>query len=116
MRRFRTNSIGIDQGEMVLFSDFEHDGQMWTGNGPRQIRSFVHFSEAFLASPMVHVGLSMWDMSNTANSRADVQAREIQREGFAILFRTWGDSKVARVRVSWLAMGDLFEEDDWRID
>ncbi|MFU8882254.1 MAG: H-type lectin domain-containing protein [Rhodobacterales bacterium] len=116
MHRFRTNSIGIEQGEVILFSDFEHDGVMWTGHGPRQIRSFVHFQEAFLNPPMVHVALSMWDMSNSTNARADVQANEVRSEGFAILFRTWGDTKVARVRVSWLAMGDLFEEDDWRID
>lgn len=116
MRRFRTNSIGIEQGEVVLFSDFEHDGVMWTGQGPRQIRSFVHFQEAFLNPPMVQVALSMWDMSNSANGRADVQTAEVRSDGFAIVFRTWGDTKVARVRVSWLAMGDLFEEDDWRID
>jgi len=116
MRRFRTNSIGITQGEMVLFSDFEHDGEMWTGSGPRHIRSFVHFKEPFLSPPMVHAGLSMWDMSNTANSRADVQTTEVRTDGFAIVFRTWGDSKVARVRVSWIAMGDVFEADDWRID
>ncbi len=41
---------------------------------------------------------------------------EIRAEGFAIVFRTWGDSKVARVRVSWMAIGELFEPDDWRID
>lgn len=116
MRRFRNNSIGIDQGEMVLFSDFEHDGEMWTGSGPRHIRSFVHFRQAFLTAPVVHVALSMWDMSNTANGRADVQAAEIRSEGFAIVFRTWGDTKVARVRVSWMAIGEVYEPDDWRID
>lgn len=116
MRRFRNNSIGIDQGDMVLFSDFEHDGEMWTGTGPRLIRSFVHFREAFLTPPVVHVSLSMWDMSNMANSRADVQATEVKKDGCAIVFRTWGDSKVARVRVAWMAIGELFEPDDWRID
>lgn len=115
MRQFRNNSIGIEQGEVVLFSDFEHDGEMWTGTGPRHIRSFVHFREPFLTAPVVHLGLSMWDMSNKANSRADVQASEIKAEGFAITFRTWGDSKVARVRVGWMAIGELFEPDDWRI-
>ena len=116
MRRFRTNSFGTDQGEVILFSDFEHDGEMWTGSGPRHIRSFVHFREPFVSPPVVHVGMSMWDMSNTANSRMDVQSSDVRPDGFAVTFRTWGDTKVARVRISWLAMGDLFEEDDWRID
>ena len=116
MRRFRNNSIGVDQGEMILFSDFVHDGEMWTGEGPRHIRSFVLFREAFVTPPVVHVAMSMWDMSNTANSRADVQASDIKPEGFAIVFRTWGDSKVARVRVSWIAIGERYEPDDWCID
>jgi hypothetical protein len=115
MRRFRNNSIGVEQGEMILFSDFEHDGVMWTGNGPRMTRSFVHFRESFLTAPVVHVTLSMWDMSNMANSRADVQTAEIKPEGFSIIFRTWGDSKVARVRISWMAVGELYEPDDWQI-
>ena len=76
----------------------------------------MHFREPFVSPPVVHIGMSMWDMSNTANSRADVQASDVQADSFAITFRTWGDTKVARVRVSWLAMGDMFEEDDWRID
>jgi hypothetical protein len=118
MRRFRTNSIGIEQGEVVLFSDFEHDGVMWTGQGPRQIRSFVHFQEAFLNPPMVQVALSMWDMSNSATSRADVQADEVRSiDGFAIVFRTWGDTKIARVRVSWTGDGRICPKpDDWRIE
>jgi hypothetical protein len=116
MRRFRTNSIGIDQGDIVLFSDFEHDGPMWSGSGPRLARTDVPFREGFLAPPVVQVALSMWDISNTATSRADVQAADITKDGFSIVFRTWGDTKIARVRVSWIAMGALHDPDDWRID
>lgn len=116
MRRFRSSSFGIDQGEVILFSDFEHDGEMWTGNGPRQYEKRVKFKKSYLSPPLVHVGISMWDMSNRANARADLQTSDIGKDGFKIIFRTWGDSKVARIRVSWIAMGDLFEEDDWRIE
>jgi hypothetical protein len=116
MRRFRNNSIGIDQGDIVLFSDFEDDGPMWSGRGPRLIRTPVSFQEAFFAPPVVQVALSMWDISNTATSRADVQAEDITNNGFAIVFRTWADTKIARVRVSWIAIGELYEPDDWRIE
>jgi hypothetical protein len=116
MRRFRNNSIGIDQGDIVLFSDFDHDGEMWVGQGPRHIRTPVSFHEAFFAPPVVQVALSMWDISNTATSRADVRAAEITQDSFAIIFRTWADTKIARVRVSWIAIGELYEPDDWRID
>ena len=99
MKRMRNHLIGVDHGDVVLFSDFEHDGVMWTGEGARQTRALVEFSERFRSKPAVQVNLSMWDISNGSNARADVQAEDITEEGFAIVFRTWGDTKVARVRV-----------------
>ena len=113
MIRLSMNKIGIQQGDTVLFSDFEHDGEMWTGDGPREIRVPVAFAEAFQAAPAVHVGLSMWDISNEATARADIATEEITEAGFAIVFRTWGDTKVARVRVNWIAIGPVLDEDDW---
>ena len=47
MRKLDSNTIGIDQGDVVLFSDFEHDGQMWTGDGPRNTRLAVKFAEKY---------------------------------------------------------------------
>lgn len=113
MKRLRNHLIGVDHGDVVLFSDFEHDGVMWTGDGPRQTRAHVEFSESFSSKPVVQVNLSMWDMSNATNARADVQAEDITADGFVICFRTWGDTKVARVRVGWQAMGELRQADDW---
>jgi len=47
MKRFSNHLIGIDQGDMVLFADFEDGGEMWTGTGPRERRRAVRFSETF---------------------------------------------------------------------
>lgn len=113
MKRLRNHLIGIDQGDVVLFSDFEHDGIMWTGEGPRQTRAYVHFAEAFRSAPMVRVGLTMWDMSHTTNARMDLTAEDVSESGFAVVFKTWGDTKVARVRVGWQAIGELRQADDW---
>lgn len=113
MKKLRNHLVGIDHGEVVMFSDFEHDGVMWSGEGPRQTRAHVEFSESYRDVPVVQVNLSMFDMSNSTNARADVQAEDITREGFSIVFRTWGDSKIARVRVSWQAMGEVHHDDDW---
>lgn len=115
MKRMRNHLIGVDHGDVVLFSDFEHDGVMWTGEGARQTRAHVEFSESFRAAPVVQVNLSMFDMSNTTNARADVQAEDITADGFAIVFRTWGDTKIARVRVSWQALGELRQADEWDV-
>lgn len=116
MRRFRGHVIGIDQGSMVLFSDFEDGGVMWTGHGPRAMRREVTFAAAFQSSPVVHVSLSMWDVDNRNNMRADISAEEVTPRGFTMVFRTWGDTRVARVRADWLAIGEQRSDEDWEVD
>ena len=114
MKRFAGHRIGVDQGEVVL-SDFETGGPLWAGEGRRHVRAYVHFTEAFAAVPAVQVALAMWDISNGANARADVSAEDVGAEGFAILFRTWGDTRVARVRVGWTAIGPVRDDEDWDV-
>ncbi len=115
MKYFRTHPIGIDQGDVALFSDFEDDGEMWTGSGDRERRTTVRFAEPFRSVPAVHVSISLWDIDNNAAVRAEVIAEKITREGFEIVFRTWHDTHVARVRAAWMAIGDVSGEDDWDI-
>jgi hypothetical protein len=31
------------------------------------------------------------------------------------VFRTWGDTRIARVRIAWMAIGELSEGDDWDV-
>jgi len=115
MRKLESNVIGIDQGDVVLFSDFEHDGQMWTGEGPRHTRMAVVFAEPYKTAPNVYVSVSMLDMSNSANTRADLQAENITENGFDIVFRTWGDTQVARCRVAWQSIGPVLADDVWEL-
>ena len=115
MKRLRNHLIGIDQGETILFSDFQNDGEMWTGQGARQVRMPISFSERFRASPTVITHLAMWDVDNATNMRVDIQPEDITDEGFVIVFRTWGDTRIARVRVAWVAMGELRHGDDFEL-
>ena len=115
MKKFLKQAIGIDQGDDVLFSDYEDGGEMWTGSGPRERRNSVTFKEAFGGVPAVHVSLSMWDMDSATNARADVQAENVTATGFDVVFRTWGDSRVARARIHWMAIGEVTHEDDWQL-
>ena len=115
MIRLNSHAIGIDQGDVILFSDYQHNGLMWTGDGPRQTRAYVRFATPFQSPPAVNIGLTMWDVSNAANARADVQAEDITALGFAILFKTWGDTKIARVRVGWQAIGPVSDDEDWDV-
>lgn len=114
MNRF-SGMIGVQQGSRILFSDFAHDGSMWTGSGPREVRHKQEFKEPFLAQPAVTVGVSMWDIDHQVNSRLDISAENVTAEGFEIVFRTWADSRIARIRADWMAIGPARDEDDWDV-
>ena len=115
MRKLKSGVVGIDHGEVVLFSDFEDDGKMWRGDGPRLARRAVIFQTPYKNPPHVQVSMSMWDISNNSNNRVDLQAEDITAEGFQIAFRTWNDTQVARIRVAWTAIGELPHDDDWEL-
>lgn len=106
---------GVAQGSVVLFSDFEDAGPMWTGQGPRIVRHAVSFDSPFLAPPAVHVGLGMWDIAAGANHRVDVTTEDVTARGFVVCFQTWGDTRIARVRAEWLAIGRVPYADDFDI-
>lgn len=88
---------------------------MWTGEGPRESRAPVRFAEPFRAPPAVQVTLSMWDTGSEQNQRMDLRAEAVTAEGFELVFRSWGDSRVARVRADWMAIGELGHADDWEL-
>ncbi|MGB7243984.1 MAG: H-type lectin domain-containing protein [Sulfitobacter sp.] len=115
MKRLRNHLVGIDQGSEVLFSDFEDNGEMWTGQGQRERRVTVTFAEPFRGVPVVHVSMSLWDMAGETVMRADLSADHITQSSFDIVFRTWGDTRVARVRANWMAFGELRQADEWDI-
>ncbi|MFI0396060.1 H-type lectin domain-containing protein [Paracoccus jiaweipingae] len=113
MLRFSHRAVGIQNGRETLFSDFETDGPMWAGSGPRLVRRTVVFPTAFLSPPIVHVGVSMWDSAGDCNQRGDLSVEQVTAQGFDLLFSTWGDSRVARIRVDWLAIGETIHDGDW---
>lgn len=116
MRKISPHAVGVQQGSLVLFSDYQTGGAMWTGEGPRELRREIAFDQPFEDAPSVMVSLSMWDIDHQHNPRMDISAASITAEGFEIVFRTWGDTRVARVRADWLAIGPCRHEDDWEID
>lgn len=115
MHSFSQSAVGVTQGTCLMFSAFEDGGEMWAGQGPRVARQRVTFERAFLATPLVHVAIGMWDIAGSSNQRADISAEKITAEEFEIVFRTWGDTRVARIRAQWLAIGPLRHEDDFSL-
>lgn len=116
MRKFSSYAVGVQQDSLVLFSDYQVGGEMWTGEGPRQMRQKILFDEPFREVPVVTVSLSMWDIDSGHNSRVDISAANVEETGFEIVFKTWSDSRVARVRADWVAIGPCSNDDDWEID
>ena len=106
MWRIRTHRMGIDRGSKILFSDFVTDGAMWTGEGDREIRMLIPFSEPCM---------SMWDIDAATNSRIDIGSDNVTARDFEIVFRTWGDTKVARIRADWVALGEVPDDEDWEV-
>lgn len=100
----------------MLFADFTDNGPMWTGTGSREVRHRIRFVEAFAARPAVMVGISLWDADGSTNLRADLHAEAITPAGFELVFRTWGDSRFARLRADWTAIGPLRDDELWEVD
>ncbi|MEM9911675.1 MAG: H-type lectin domain-containing protein [Pseudomonadota bacterium] len=115
MQVYINQPIGIDQGEATLFSEYQDGGDMWTGRGSRMRSRKVHFNHPFRAAPTVHVSLSMWDIHHGANARADLAAENVTQTGFEAVFRTWEDTRIARARIRWIAIGPMAHEDDWEL-
>ncbi|MEK0164248.1 H-type lectin domain-containing protein [Phaeobacter sp. JH20_36] len=115
MKRVQSPRLGVDQGDIEIFSEFENGGSMWTGTGPRERRREVRFSEPFAELPAVHLSSSLVDIDSGAAIRAELVAEKITHQGFDVVFRTWNDSRVARIRASWLAIGTLPFADDWDV-
>ncbi len=115
MQRLQNSLIGVDRGDHLQFNHFESGGPMWNGIGDREVAQVIQFTEVYRAPPVVQVFLTMWDIGNEAFGRADVQAEDIGCEEFTAVFRTWGDTRIARARVGWLAIGELEHDDDWKL-
>ena len=64
--------------------------------------------DSIAASPAVNLLVAGKDA-------ADLQAENITNTGFDLVFRTWEETQVARVRASWQAVGELSNEDTWDI-
>ena len=115
MKRISSPILGIDSGDVVLFSDYEDGGEMWTGRGQRERRRHIKFSDAYAKPPAVQLSISMWDVDTGTTIRSDLSAESVTKNGFDMVFRTWGDTRIARVRIAWTSIGELPDEDAWDV-
>ena len=65
----------------------------------------VEFEVAFSAPPVVHLGLTGFDMDQRDSSRLSLTVGEVTAEGFVAKIATWEFSRVYGVEFNWLAIG-----------
>lgn len=103
----------VQQGQELLFEHYVDEGPMWAGYGERATASFVEFDRPYVDKPVVHVSISLLDVQTDPLIRYELTAENITSEGFEIIFKTWADSRFARVRVAWLAIGQAIRDEYW---
>ena len=70
----------------------------------RVLRFAVYFSAPFDAPPVVHLGLTGFDLDQRDASRLTLNATEITNTGFIAEIATWRETRVYSVAFSWLAL------------
>ncbi len=74
-------------------------------NAARVFRFAVYFSSPFEAPPLVHLGLTGFDLDQRDSSRVSLRASDITPTGFVAEVATWRDTRVYSVEFNWLALG-----------
>jgi len=113
MKQQFATGLAVQQGDTLVFSDFETGGDMWTGEGDRERRVDVRFDQRFRRPPLVNIAIKMIDADQGANLRYDLILENVTQRGFEVRMKTWGDTKIARASVNWTAIGPSFYDGDW---
>jgi hypothetical protein len=89
---------------------FTHSDAGWTllEPGSDRARSYaarVEFEQPFTQAPIVHAGLSGFDIENGDAARVKLKLCAVRPEGFDVEVETWFETRIWSLDVSWLAIG-----------
>jgi hypothetical protein len=71
----------------------------------RVFRFTVFFAAPFVSPPVVHLGLTGFDLDQRDSNRLTLAATEITNASFVVEVSTWRDTRVYSIAFSWLALG-----------
>jgi len=84
----------------------------WTLLGPglesggfRTFTGQIAFERPFSATPIVQVGITGFDIDHRDNARLQVGVVGIDEHGFGVSLRTWWNTRLWSVELSWMAIG-----------
>ena len=72
---------------------------------PRTFITHVAFDAPFANVPLVHVGISGFDIDNRDTARLNVRTGAVSATGFDLEVRTWLNTRVYSVEINWIALG-----------
>lgn len=101
--------LGVESGVVRMFDHFESEGPMWMGSGKRWSRQAVQFSKPFQAAPEIQLSLSMIDADSGRNLRLELISEDVTPEGFTAVAHTWSDTRIGRLSLKWIAMGNRID-------
>ncbi|WP_299720289.1 H-type lectin domain-containing protein [uncultured Tateyamaria sp.] len=108
--RFAQSRIEVGELQVLsasdeLFNHVDDDLPMWSGVGDRNIDLTIKFVRAFKSRPHIILSITGLDAAHDQNLRYWLTASNIDRFQFTMNFSTWHDTHLARVGVSWQAVG-----------
>lgn len=106
-------SVTVQSGYMPVFDHYDDKGPMWFGSGDREVVEYVRFDKPFTRSPYVALTITQMDTDTSRYLRYELFAKNIRPDGFDVSFKTWSDSRFARISVHWIAMGERTDPDLW---
>jgi len=105
-------ALQVETGRVALFDHIERNGPMWAGTGPRMVAAPVNFGSVFDSAPGVNLSIGSIDAASQQNLRLRIEAREVTSEGFSVEAPTWGDTRIGRLAVNWIAVGTVAADDE----
>jgi H-type lectin domain len=92
------------QTGMAGFGVDSPDWNLNTGIGERSFRTpDVSFDPPFDSAPHVVLAIGGVDIANLANLRLGLEAYDVEPGEFSIRIRTWSDTQLYNVLVTWIA-------------
>lgn len=99
-------TLGVENGVVQMFDHFESEGPMWRGSGKRWARQSLRFSVPFQAPPSIQLSMAMIDADSARNLRLELIAEDVSAEGFTAVAHTWSDTRIGRLKLNWVAIGN----------
>lgn len=65
----------------------------------------VAFDSLFSSIPVVHLGLTGFDIDRRESARITLKAENITPSGFQAIISTWNASRIFAVEFHWMAIG-----------